>query len=71
MFPLLNLIGNVSLGVGAVSYAGQFTIMAVGDGDTYPDLDVFAVGASDELSALVGTGNRAVPAAVPAAVPTG
>ena len=61
VFPLLNLIGNVSLGVGAVSYAGQFTIMAVGDGDTYPDLDVFAVGARDELSALVGTGNRAVP----------
>jgi diacylglycerol O-acyltransferase / wax synthase len=56
VFPLLNLIGNVSLGVGALSYAGQFNIMAVGDADTYPDIDVFTAGARNELSALIGAG---------------
>ena len=52
VFPLLNLIGNVSLGVGALSYAGQFNIMAVADRDSYPDIDVFAAGVRDELLAL-------------------
>lgn len=61
VFPLVNLVGNVSLGVGAVSYAGQFTIMAVGDGDAYPDLDTFADGARAEfrdLAASLGAGDR-------------
>ena len=48
MFPLLNLVGNESLGVGALSYAGQFNIMAVGDADAYPDIDVFAASARDD-----------------------
>jgi len=59
VFPLLNLIGNVSLGVGALSYSGQLNIMAVGDADTYPDIDVFIAGARDELSALINAGNPA------------
>jgi len=42
MFPLLNLIGNVPFGVGALSYAGQFNIMVVADAEAYPDPDVFA-----------------------------
>jgi hypothetical protein len=54
VFPLLNLIGNVSLGVGALSYAGQFNIMAVGDADAYPDIEVFIASAHDELRALAG-----------------
>jgi hypothetical protein len=33
---VLPLIGRVSLGVGAISYAGQFKITAVADGDAYP-----------------------------------
>ena len=53
VFPLLNLLGNESLGVGALSYAGQFNIMAVGDADAYPDIDVFAGSASDDLRVLV------------------
>ena len=53
VFPLLNLVGNESLGVGALSYAGQFNIMAVGDADAYPDIDVFAARASDEIRVLV------------------
>ena len=31
VFPLLNLIGNVSLGVGALSYAGAFGVMVVAE----------------------------------------
>ena len=42
VFPLLNLVGTESLGVGALSYAGQFNVLAVADGEGYPDLDVFA-----------------------------
>ena len=52
VFPLLNLLGNESLGVGALSYAGQFNIMAVGDADNYPDIDVFEASAHDDLRAL-------------------
>ena len=53
LFPVLPLIAKVSLGVGALSYAGGFNITAVADKDAYPDLEVFAVGVRDELSALV------------------
>ena len=52
VFPLLNLLGTESFGVGALSYAGQFNVMAVGDAATYPDIDVFAASARDELRAL-------------------
>ncbi len=52
VFPVLPLIGRVSLGVGAISYAGQFNITAVADRDAYPDIDIFAVGVGDELHAL-------------------
>ena len=52
VFPLLPLVSNESLGVGALSYAGQFNIMAVADQDACPDLNVFATSAQDELQAL-------------------
>jgi diacylglycerol O-acyltransferase len=55
VFPLLPLIGAVSLGVGAISYAGQFNIMAVADRDTCPDIDVFAAGAREELDVLAAS----------------
>jgi diacylglycerol O-acyltransferase / wax synthase len=51
VFPVLPLMGKITLGVGALSYAGQFNIMAVADQDTCPDLDAFAA-ARDELRAL-------------------
>ncbi len=60
VFPVLPLIGNVSLGVGAMSYAGQFNITAVADQDAYPDLDVFAAGVRDEVHALETTIRSAV-----------
>jgi diacylglycerol O-acyltransferase len=52
VFPVFPLVANVSLGVGALSYAGRFDIMAVADADACPDLDVFARSARDELQAL-------------------
>jgi diacylglycerol O-acyltransferase len=52
VFPVLPLVANVSLAVGAISYAGQFSIAATADKDTYPDLGVFAASATDELRAL-------------------
>jgi diacylglycerol O-acyltransferase / wax synthase len=69
VFPVLPLIGKVSLGVAALSYAGQFNLTAVADTDAYPDLEVFAAGVRDELSALVastpaGSGSERIPQAV-------
>ena len=67
VFPLLNLLGTESLGVGALSYAGQFNVMTVGDADAYPDIEVFAAAARDELRALVDSarlrGRRSPPSA--------
>jgi diacylglycerol O-acyltransferase / wax synthase len=60
VFPLVNLIGTVSLGVAALSYAGTFNIMVVADADAYPDLDVFAAGVRDELAALAATQRSAI-----------
>ena len=45
VFPMVPLIGKVSLAVGAMSYAGQFNIMAIADKDAYPDIDVFTASA--------------------------
>jgi diacylglycerol O-acyltransferase / wax synthase len=58
VFPLLNLLGTESLGVGALSYAGQFNIMAVADADAYPDIDIFAASARNDLRVLVGSAAR-------------
>ncbi len=52
VFPVLSLIWNVSLGVGAMSYAGQFNVLAIADRDVCPDLDVFAAAMREELHAL-------------------
>jgi hypothetical protein len=52
VFPIVQLIGKVSLAVGAMSYAGQFNVMAVADKDAYPDIDVFTASAENELRTL-------------------
>ena len=52
VFPVLPLIANVTIGVGALSYAGQFNIGVVADQDAIPDLVTFVAAAQDELSAL-------------------
>jgi diacylglycerol O-acyltransferase / wax synthase len=50
--PVLPLIANEPLGVGALSYAGAFNIGVVADRDAYPDLDVFVAAAREELHRL-------------------
>lgn len=61
VFPLLSLVARVSLGVAALSYAGQFNLTAIADADAHPDLDVFAAAAQQELQ-LLAAGAAAVPA---------
>lgn len=54
LFAVVPLLGNVSLGVGALSYAGQFTLTVVADRDLCPDTAVFVAGirrALDDLGA--------------------
>jgi hypothetical protein len=52
VFPVLPLIGNVTLGVAALSYAGHFNVTVVADRDAIPDLDSFVAAAASELRAL-------------------
>jgi hypothetical protein len=51
-FPVVPLLGNISVGVGALSYAGQFNLTAVADRDACPDLEVFVKGVRRSLDAL-------------------
>jgi diacylglycerol O-acyltransferase / wax synthase len=55
VFPILPLVGNVTIGVGALSYATRFAITVVADRDTIPVLDAFTAGAREELRALAAT----------------
>jgi diacylglycerol O-acyltransferase / wax synthase len=52
MFPAVPIMGNMTLGIGALSYAEQFTITAVADRETCPDVAVFVEGAHGSLDAL-------------------
>jgi hypothetical protein len=52
VFPVLPVIANEPLGVGALSYAGALNIGVVADRDAYPDLGVFVAGAREELGTL-------------------
>jgi hypothetical protein len=55
MFPLVPLVGNVTLGVGALSYAGQFNLTVVADEAACPDVQVFAAGLRTGLRSLTAT----------------
>ena len=52
VIPLVPLNSNVSIGVGAMSYAGRFEIAVVADRDLCPDLDAFVDGLRHSLAAL-------------------
>ncbi|HEX6675942.1 MAG TPA: wax ester/triacylglycerol synthase family O-acyltransferase [Actinomycetes bacterium] len=52
VFPVVPIMGNVSLGVGALSYAGQFNVTAVADRERCPDIEVFVEGVRGSLDAL-------------------
>jgi hypothetical protein len=56
VFPVLPLIANEPLGVGALSYAGALTIGVVADRDAVPDLGILTAAMREDLEALgVGT----------------
>lgn len=65
VFPLLPPMGNLTLVVAALSYAGQLNLTAAGDKDSCPDLEVFAHGVRSALDDLersvlgLQTGGRA------------
>jgi WS/DGAT/MGAT family acyltransferase len=52
VFPILPLIANEPLAVGALSYAGAFNIGITADRDIIPDIGVFAAGVCSELETL-------------------
>lgn len=51
LFPLVPLLGNVTVGVGALSHAGQFNVTVVADG-AVPDLGVLVAAMERDLKAL-------------------
>jgi diacylglycerol O-acyltransferase len=56
IFPIIPLIGNLTLAVGAFSYVGQLNVAVVVDPDSCPDHDVFAQGVRDALRVLQAEG---------------
>jgi WS/DGAT/MGAT family acyltransferase len=55
MFPVVPIAGNMTLGIGAFSYAGQFNITAIADRDLCPDLDGFINGFRRSLNELAAS----------------
>jgi WS/DGAT/MGAT family acyltransferase len=56
VLPLVPILGNLTVGVGALSYAGHFAIVAVGDRAACPDLNVFAAAVHATLQSWSGAG---------------
>jgi WS/DGAT/MGAT family acyltransferase len=52
LFPMMPVMGNLTLVVAALSYAGQLNLTAVADHDSCPDLEVFAQGVRSALDDL-------------------
>jgi diacylglycerol O-acyltransferase / wax synthase len=63
VFPVVPIMANVSLGVGALSYAGQFNLTAVADRELCPDLEIFVQGVRRSLDALAASVLAATPSA--------
>ena len=53
LFPVVPLTGNVTLGVGVLSYNGQLNLTVVMDQRAWPDRSVFRHGLNASLAALV------------------
>ena len=49
---MVPITGNMTLGIGVLSYAGQLNLTAVADRDGCPDVEVFAEGARRALDEL-------------------
>jgi diacylglycerol O-acyltransferase / wax synthase len=52
LFPVVPVMGNLTLVVAVLSYAGQLNLTAVADPDGCPDLEVFAQGLRSTLDDL-------------------
>jgi diacylglycerol O-acyltransferase len=52
LFPVVPIMGNITLDVGVLSYAGQLNLTAMADQATCPDLEVFAHGLRSTLDDL-------------------
>ena len=52
LFPMMPVMGNLTLVIAVLSYAGQFNLTATADRDACPDLEVFAEGARRGLDDL-------------------
>jgi diacylglycerol O-acyltransferase len=52
VFAVVPIMGNVGLGVGVLSYAGQLNFTTIADRDGFPDLDVFLAGMQRSLAEL-------------------
>jgi WS/DGAT/MGAT family acyltransferase len=61
LFPMMPVMGNLTLVVAALSYAGQLNLTAVADHDHCPDLEIFTHGVHTALDDLA----RTVPAPAP------
>jgi diacylglycerol O-acyltransferase / wax synthase len=53
LFPLAPILGNLTLTVGVLSYAGQLNLTAMADQAACPDLEVFANGMRSALDDLM------------------
>ena len=56
LFPMMPVMGNLTLVVGVVSYAGQLNVTAVADRDGCPDVEAFAQGVGGAFDDLAGAG---------------
>jgi diacylglycerol O-acyltransferase len=52
VFPVLPLVANEPLGVGALSYAGGLYVGITADRDAFPDVEVFAEAVREQLHGL-------------------
>jgi WS/DGAT/MGAT family acyltransferase len=57
VFPLVPIVGNQTLSVGVLSYAGQLNLTAVADRDSCPDLNLFIQGLARALDELTRPGS--------------
>jgi WS/DGAT/MGAT family acyltransferase len=71
VFPILPLVANEPLGVGALSYAGALTIGIAVDRETFPDLDVLVAAMGAELRSLGLPTRPAIGADLEATLSTG
>jgi diacylglycerol O-acyltransferase / wax synthase len=61
LFPMMPVMGNLTLVVAALSYAGQLNLTVVADPDSCPDLEIFTQGVRTALDDLTRTVHAPAP----------